>query len=73
MAALFTLRCRRDMSTMTYAPASEPGGGTAELRRGGDAPPLTDAAIAFCGGMMENISIRWSVSCFSTASLSLDQ
>lgn len=61
MAAFFMLRCWRDMSAMTYVPASEPGGGTAEPRRGGDALTLTDAAIAFCGGMMENISIRSSI------------
>lgn len=49
------------MSAMTYVQVLEPGGGTTEPRTGGDAPTLIDANVAFCGGMMENISIRSGV------------
>lgn len=49
------------MSAMTYVQVLEPGGGTTEPRTGGNAPTLIDANVAFCGGMMENISIRSGV------------
>lgn len=55
---LFMPRWCCDLTPMTYVPVLEPGGGTAGPRWGGEAPTLTGATIAFCGGMMENISIR---------------
>lgn len=42
------------MSAVTYVPVSEPGGGTAEPRTGGDALSLTGATVAFCGEMAEH-------------------
>lgn len=47
-----------DVKQVTYVQVLEQGGGRAEPHRRGGTPTLTDTMIAFCSGMMEEISIR---------------